>query len=120
MGAVAEQPAMSSRDRARSSGDTVEFVESPLFEDLITGKPKWEGFTAKRKPTPLTQWAADKKRRASSRRRPAARKHEGTSAEKASNQLIGVSWTFGEVLTTGGRHRDSVQESTMRDYGPAL
>jgi len=31
------------------------------------------------------------------------------------------SWTFGEVLTDWEvRHRDGVQESTMRDYGPAL
>jgi hypothetical protein len=30
-------------------------------------------------------------------------------------------WTFGYVLTDWeDRHRDGVQESTMRDYGPAL
>jgi hypothetical protein len=30
-------------------------------------------------------------------------------------------WTFGQVLTDWeDRHRDGVQESTMRDYGPAL
>lgn len=51
----------------------------------------------------------------------AARAEQDARAPQARPPGSSHPWTFGEVLTDWEeRHRDSVQESTMRDYGPAL
>ena len=117
MGAVADQPR-----RPRGSGSIQWKHGRPyaVFRDLITGKPKWEGFDSEEEADAfLTQWAADKK--AAKLAAKAARAEHEARAPQRRPPSSSRSWTFGEVLTDwGDRHRDSVQESTMRDYGPAL
>ena len=59
MGAVADKPR-----RPRGSGSIQWKHGRPyaVFRDLITGKPKWEGFDSEEEADAfLTQWAADKK-----------------------------------------------------------
>jgi hypothetical protein len=117
VGAVADQPR-----RPRGSGSIQWKHGRPyaVFRDLITGKPKWEGFDSEEEADAfLTQWAADKK--AAKLAAKAARAEHEARAPQRRPPSSSRSWTFGEVLTDwGDRHRDSVQESTMRDYGPAL
>ena len=117
MGAVADQPR-----RPRGSGSIQWRHGRPyaVFRDVITGKPKWEGFDSEEEADAfLTQWAADKKAAKLAAR--AARAEREARVPQRRPPSSSRSWTFGEVLTDwGDRHRDSVQESTMRDYGPAL
>jgi integrase len=91
-----------------------------VFRDVITGKPTWEGFETKEEADALlTQWAADKK--ASKLAAKAARAEQAARAPQRRAPSSSEPWTFGQVLTDWeDRHRDGVQDSTMRDYGPAL
>lgn len=117
MGAVAKQPR-----RPRGSGSIQWKHGRPyaVFRDLITGKPKWEGFDSEEEADAfLTQWAADKK--AAKLAAKAAQAEREARAPRSRPSSSSRSWTFGEVLTDWeDRHRDSVQDSTMRDYGPGL
>ena len=67
----------------------------------------------------LTQWAADRKAA-----RVAAKAASAQNTARAPQRRARSSsdpWTFGQLLTDWeDRHRDGVQESTMRDYGPSL
>lgn len=117
MGAVAEQPR-----RPRGSGSIQWRHGRPyaVFRDLVTGTPKWEGFDSEEEADAfLAQWAADKN--AAKLAAGAARRGHEARAPQRRPPSSSRSWTFEEVLTDWeDRHRDGVQESTMRDYGPAL
>jgi integrase len=117
VGAVAKQPR-----RPRGSGSIQWRHGRPyaVFRDLITGKPKWEGFDSEEEADAfLTQWAADKK--AAKLAAKAAHAEHEARARRRRPSSSSRSWTFGEVLTDWeDRYRDSVQDSTMRDYGPGL
>jgi hypothetical protein len=101
-----------------------------VFRDVITGrsstpasgspKPTLEGFeTEEEADAFLTQWAADKK--AAKLAAKAARAEQVARAPQRRPPSSSEPWTFGQVLTDWeDRHRDGVQDSTMRDYGPAL
>jgi site-specific recombinase XerC len=116
VGAVAKQPR-----RPRGSGSIQWRHGRPyaVFRDLITGKPKWEGFDSEEEADAfLTQWAADKKA-AKLAAKAADAEHEARAPRRRPSSSS-RSWTFGEVLTDWEEYRDSVQDSTMRDYGPGL
>lgn len=67
----------------------------------------------------LAQWAADRKAAKLAVR--AARAARAARAPQRRAAGSSEPWTFGEVLTGWEvRHRDGVQASTLRDYGPAL
>lgn len=91
-----------------------------VFRDLVTGKPTWEGFDSQEEADAfLARWAADRKTAKLAIK--AARAKQDARAPQARPPGSSHPWTFGEVLSDWEeRHRDSVQESTMRDYGPAL
>ena len=91
-----------------------------VFRDLVTGKPKWQGFeTEEEADAFLARWAADRK--ATRLAIKAARVEQDARAPQTRPPGSPHPWTFREVLTDWEeRHRDSVQDSTMRDYGPAL
>jgi len=91
-----------------------------VYRDVLTGKQTWTGFdTAEGADAFLAQCAADKKAaRVAAKAAPAEREARARQRRPPSS---GDPWTFGQVLTDWeDRHRDGVQESTMRDYGPAL
>jgi integrase len=90
-----------------------------VFRDVVTGKPTWVGFDSEEEADAfLTQWAADKK--AAKLAAKAARTQEAQGSARRV-PASSAPWTFAEVLTDWeDRHRDRVQQSTMRDYGPAL
>ena len=95
MGAVAKQPR-----RPRGSGSIQWRHGRPyaVFRDLITGKPKWEGFDSEDEADAfLTQWAADKKA-AKLAARAAHAEHEARAPRRRPSSSS-RSWTFGEVLT---------------------
>jgi integrase len=117
MGGVAKPPR-----RPRGSGSIQWKNGRPyaVFRDLVTGKPTWEGFDSEEEADAfLARWAADRK--AAKLAVKAARVEQDARGPKARAPSSSHPWTFGELLTDWeDRHRDSVQESTMRDYGPAL
>jgi integrase len=87
---------------------------------VVTGKPTWEGFdTEEEADAFLTQWAADRK--AAQLAIKAARADQNARAPQRRPPSASHPSTFAEILTDWeDRHCDSVQDSTMRDYGPAL
>jgi len=91
-----------------------------VFRDLITGRQTWEGFDNEEEADAfLTQWAADRK--AARLAAKVARAEQVARAPQRRAPAASARWTFGEVLTDWeDRHRGGVQDSTMRDYGPAL
>jgi len=117
MGAVAGQPR-----RPRGSG-SIQWKNSrpyAVYRDLITGKPRWEGFDSEEEAEAfLAQWAADRK--AAKLAVKAARAERDRRAQPRRPPSSSQAWTFGDVLSDWqDPHCDSVQDSTMRDYGPAL
>ena len=91
-----------------------------VYRDVLTGKPTWAGFDNEEQADAfLAQWAADKK--AARVAAKAATADRAAAAPQRRPPGSSEPWTFGQVLTDWEeRHRDGVQESTMRDYGPAL
>jgi len=91
-----------------------------VFRDVMTGRQTWVGFDAEEEADAfLTQWAADRK--AAKLVVKAARQRQDARTRQRRPSSSSHLLTFGEVLTDWeDRHRDGVQESTMRDYGPAL
>jgi integrase len=91
-----------------------------VYRDVLTGKQTWTGFdTEEEADAFLAQWAADKKA-ARLAAKAAVAEREARAPQRRSSSSV-EPWTFGELLTDWeDRHRDGVQESTMRDYGPAL
>ena len=91
-----------------------------VYRDALTGRQTWTGFdTEEQADAFLTQWAADRK--AARVATKLARAQRVAAAPRRRSPESSQAWTFGEVLTDWeDRHRDGVQDSTMRDYGPAL
>jgi hypothetical protein len=91
-----------------------------VYRDALTGKHTSTGFaTEERADTFLTQWAANRK--AARVAAKAARAEREARAPRRRAAGSSDPWTSGELLTDWeDRHRDGVQRSTMRDYGPAL
>src|SRR4051794_34586689 len=91
-----------------------------VYRDALTGRQTWAGFdTEEQADAFLAQWAADRK--AARLAAKAARAHRDAGAPRRRAASSAAPWTFAEVLSDWEqRHRDGVQESTMRDYGPAL
>jgi integrase len=91
-----------------------------VYRDVLTGKPTWAGFDNEEQADAfLAQWAADKK--AARVAAKAATADRAAAAPQRRPPGSSEPWIFGQVLTDWEeRHRDGVQESTMRDYGPAL
>jgi hypothetical protein len=91
-----------------------------VYRDVLTSKQTWTGFdTEEEADSFLAQWAADKKAARVVARAAAAEREARAPRRRSPSSL--EPWTFARVLTDWeDRHRDGVQESTMRDYGPAL
>jgi hypothetical protein len=91
-----------------------------VYRDALTGRQTWTGFdTEEQADAFLTQWAADRK--AARVATKLARAQRVAAAPRRRSPESSQAWTFGEVMTDWeDRHRDGVQDSTMRDYGPAL
>lgn len=91
-----------------------------VYRDALTGKQTWTGFdTEEQADAFLTQWAADRK--AARVAAKASRAERSARAPQRRAPRSSDPWTFGQLLTDWeDRHRDGVQESTMRDYGPGL
>lgn len=91
-----------------------------VYRDVLTGKPTWAGFASEEEADAfLAQWGADRKAVKVAAKAAKATRAAGAPQHRPSGSL--QPWTFGQVLTDWeDRHRDGVQESTMRDYGPAL
>jgi hypothetical protein len=91
-----------------------------VYRDALTGKQTRIGFdTEEEADAFLTQWAADRK--AARVAAKAARAERNARAPQRRRPSSSDPWTFGQLLTDWEeRHRDGVQESTMRDYGPGL
>src|SRR3954471_3534808 len=91
-----------------------------VCRDALTGKQTWTGFdTEEQADAFLTQWAADRK--AARVAAKASRPERSARAPQRRARSSSDPWTFGQLLTDwDDRHRDGVQESTMRDYGPGL
>ena len=90
-----------------------------IYRDPITGRTRWEGFDSEEEAEAfLAQWAADRK--AAKLAVKAERERDRRAGPRYPPSSL-QAWTFGDVLTDWqDRHCDSVQDSTMRDYGPAL
>ena len=86
-----------------------------VYRDVLTGKQTWTGFDSEEEADAfLAQWAADKKAARVAAKAAAADREARAPQRRASSSL--EPWTFGQVLTDWeDRHRDGVQESTMRD-----
>jgi hypothetical protein len=113
---------MEGRRRPRGAGSIQWRRGRPyaMYRDAVTGKQTWTGFdTEDEADAFLTQWAADRKAaRVAARAWRAGREARAPQRRAASSSHP---WTFGQLLTDWeDRHRDGVQESTMRDYGPGL
>jgi integrase len=91
-----------------------------VYRDVLTGKQTWTGFdTEEEADAFLAQWAADKKAAKVAGKASAAEREARAPQPRSPSSTD--PWTFGQLLTDWeDRHRDGVQESTMRDYGPAL
>ena len=90
-----------------------------MYRDVLTRKQTWTGFDTEEADAFLAQSAADKKA-ARIAAKAADAEHEARAPQRRSPSSLEL-WTFGQVFTDWeDRHRDGVQESTMRDYGPAL
>jgi hypothetical protein len=86
-----------------------------VYRDALTGKQTWTGFdTEEQADAFLTQWAADRKAA-----RVAAKASQAEHRARAPQRRARDSadpWTFGQLLTDWeDRHRDGVQDSTMRE-----
>ena len=115
-------PTLGRQRRPRGAG-SIQFKRGrpyAVYRDVLTGKQTWEGFdTEEEADAFLAQWAADRK--AARVAATAARARRDRAAAPRRPPVFARAWTFGDVLTDWeDRHRDGVQESTMRDYGPAL
>jgi integrase len=91
-----------------------------VYRDALTDKQTWTGFdTEEQADAFLSQWAADRKAARVAARQARAERRGGAPQRRA--PASSEPWTFGQLLTDWeDRHRDGVQESTMRDYGPGL
>ena len=91
-----------------------------VFRDVITGKQAWAAFdTEEEADAFLAQWSTDRKAAKLAAKVVQAEQVARAPQRRASSSS--APWTFGQVLTDWEeRHRDGVQDSTMRDYGPAL
>src|SRR3954468_15444768 len=91
-----------------------------VCRDALTGKQTWTGFDTEEEADAFrTQWAADRK--AARVAAKASRPERSARAPQRRARSSSDPWTFGQLLTDwDDRHRDGVQESTMRDYGPGL
>jgi integrase len=91
-----------------------------VYRDALTGKQTWVGFDSEEQADAfLAQWAADRK--AARVAVKAARVEREARAPQRRPASSSDPWTFGQLLSDWEeRHRDGVQESTMREYGPGL
>jgi hypothetical protein len=93
---------------------------SAVYRDALTDKQTWAAFdTEGQADAFLTQWAADRKAARVAAKQSRDRRHRAAPQRRAAGSSD--PWTFGQLLTDWeDRHRDGVQASTMRDYGPGL